>query len=53
MSCSCAAESTAPVGLLGEFTQIAFTPGMLRHESTAATSSTLTTVAPATWVPIS
>ena len=47
------AEYTSPVGLQGEFTHTALTPGTLRHDATSATSSTLSTCAPANCVPIS
>ncbi len=46
-------DSTPPVGLHGELTHTAFTPGTWHHESTSETSSTFSTLAPASCVPIS
>ena len=53
MSVSQSAEMTSPEGLHGELIQMALTFGIFTQESTSVTSSTLTTVAPASWVPIS
>ncbi len=47
------AEYTSPVGLHGEFTHTALTPGTFFQESTSDTSSTFSTRAPASCVPIS
>ena len=53
MSVSQSAEMTSPEGLHRELIQMALTFGIFTQESTSVTSSTLTTVAPASWVPIS
>lgn len=49
MSVSQSAEMTSPEGLHGELIQMALTFGIFTQESTSVTSSTLTTVAPASW----
>ena len=47
------AEYTSPVGLHGELTHTAFTPGTFFQESTSATFRTFSVSAPASCVPIS